>query len=436
MREVEAQLVGIDQRARLMHRTAEHVAQRVVEDVRRGMIEHRGVAPESIDLELDARAACEVAGVAAQNASDVNDRAFSLARVRHFEQRARRGLDYAAISDLPAALGIEGRLRDDDRNLIAVLAARREHFGLAFVSVVADEARRGARAETDLRRDRVIFARGASAFFLLVHQAVEARDVDVNRMIAQHVLGQIERKSVGVVQLERDLAGQRMPAALLDAREFGVDQFQSAIERLAEARFFLRDHFGSLCRRLFNLRIRVAHRLDHARMRHREERAMDSKIASVTRGAPNDSPQHVLAIGVAGRDAVRDEEGHRARMIRNRAIRDVALDVFAVRAAVAEFLCGYLNFFDDRLEQIDLVVAEDLAGLDALQRGRDTLQPRASIDMLLRQRSQLARLIAVVLNENQVADLDEPLASVDVHETFLPRMIFFRITRALRRGRC
>ncbi len=189
----------------------------------------RGVAPKAINLELDARAACEVAGVAAQDASDVNDRALSLARVGYFENRARHRLDYAAISDLPAALGIEGRLRDDDGNLIAVLASRREHFGLAFVSMVADEAGCGARAEIDLRRGRVVFARGASALFLLFHQAVEARDVDIDGVIAQDVLGQIERKSVSVVQLERDLAGQSMTAALFDAREFGVDQFQSSI---------------------------------------------------------------------------------------------------------------------------------------------------------------------------------------------------------------
>ena len=166
-----------------MHRTAEHVAQRVVQDVRRGMIEHRGVAPLAIDLELDARAAGEFAGVAAQDPPDVHDRAFGLARVRHFEKRARRGLDHAAVADLAAAFGIEGRLRDDDRDVLAVLAAGREHFGLAFVAVVADEARRSARAETDLRRDRVVFARGASALALLVHQAAEAGDVDVDRSL-------------------------------------------------------------------------------------------------------------------------------------------------------------------------------------------------------------------------------------------------------------
>ena len=180
MREVEAQLVGIDQRAGLMHRTAEHVAQRVMQDVGRGMIEARGVAAEAIDFELDARAAGEVGGVAAQDAPDMNDRAFGFARVGHFEKRARCGLDNAAVADLAAAFGIEDCLGDDDGDVIAVLAAGGEHFGLAFVVVVADEARRGAGAETELRRNGVILARGASALLLLVHQAVEAGDIDVD----------------------------------------------------------------------------------------------------------------------------------------------------------------------------------------------------------------------------------------------------------------
>src|SRR5579862_5249008 len=127
-------------------------------------------------------------------------------------------------------------------------------------------------------------------------------------------------------------------------------------------------------------------------MRHREERPMDSKIAAVTCGAANDSAQYVLAIGVAGRDAVGDEEGHGARVIRNRAIRDVALDIFAVRATIAEFLCGDLNFFDDGLEQIDVVVAENLSCLEALQRGGDPFESGSCIDMLLRQRSQFSGL--------------------------------------------
>ncbi len=88
MSKVEAQLVGIDERSRLMHRIAQDITQCVVQDVRRRMIQHRSVAPEAIDFELDPRATREVGGLAAQNPSDVNDRAFGLARIRDFEQRA------------------------------------------------------------------------------------------------------------------------------------------------------------------------------------------------------------------------------------------------------------------------------------------------------------------------------------------------------------
>ena len=41
MREVEAQLVGTNGRAGLLHVVAEHVAQRLVEQVRRGVVRHR-----------------------------------------------------------------------------------------------------------------------------------------------------------------------------------------------------------------------------------------------------------------------------------------------------------------------------------------------------------------------------------------------------------
>ena len=132
----------------------------------------------------------------------------------HLEDRTRRGLDHAAIADLSAAFGIEGRLRDDDRDLLARPARPDcEHFGLGLVAAMADESRRRPAGKAYLGRDRVILARGASTFALLLHQTVEGRDIDVNPIVAQHVLGQVERESVGVVEFERDLAGERMPAA-------------------------------------------------------------------------------------------------------------------------------------------------------------------------------------------------------------------------------
>ena len=90
----------------------------------------------------------------------------------------------------------------------------REHFGLGVVAMVSDEARGGAGVEFYFGGNRVVLARGASALALLFHQAVEARDIDLDSVVAQYVLGQIERKSVRVVEPEGDLAGKRIARSL------------------------------------------------------------------------------------------------------------------------------------------------------------------------------------------------------------------------------
>ena len=56
MREVEAQPVGRDQRALLRDVIAEHLAQRLVEEMRRRMVAPDRAAASMIDLERTARA--------------------------------------------------------------------------------------------------------------------------------------------------------------------------------------------------------------------------------------------------------------------------------------------------------------------------------------------------------------------------------------------
>ena len=80
--EIEAQPIGGDQRARLMDLVAQDFAQRVMEDMGRRMVQHRGVAPDAIDLERHTPAALEVAHIAAQHAPEMHDRAVGLPRVR------------------------------------------------------------------------------------------------------------------------------------------------------------------------------------------------------------------------------------------------------------------------------------------------------------------------------------------------------------------
>src|SRR5208282_758167 len=285
--------------------------------------------------------------------------------------------------------------------------------------MVPDEARGGSRGDLDLRcTSRIVFARSAAALALLIHQAVELRRVDLDRVVAQHVLGEIEREAIGVVELESDFAGKISAAGPAQVRLFLFDQFEAAIQRLAETRFLLRNDLPDLCRILMQFRIGIAHRLDDPLMGYREERTMDAQMAAVTRGAPDDAAQDVLAIGIAGVDAFGNQEGHGARVVGDDAKRNVVLGIVGIAGARSELLNGVLDLADDRLKQIDVVVAQHAAGFEALQSSRNALQSRPGIDVFLRQRSQLARRIAVVLDEDQVAEFDEALASVDIDGAF------------------
>ncbi len=53
VREVEAQVAGIDQRARLLHMRAQHVAQRRMQQVRAGVVAHGRVADLGVDHGVD-----------------------------------------------------------------------------------------------------------------------------------------------------------------------------------------------------------------------------------------------------------------------------------------------------------------------------------------------------------------------------------------------
>ena len=53
VREIEAQPVGRDERALLRHMVAEHLAQRLMQEMRRRVMGARRAAPRMIDVELD-----------------------------------------------------------------------------------------------------------------------------------------------------------------------------------------------------------------------------------------------------------------------------------------------------------------------------------------------------------------------------------------------
>ncbi len=127
-----------------------------------------------------------------------------------------------------------------------------------------------------------------------------------------------------------------------------------------------------------------------------EEGGPRAELVAMPDGAADDTAQHVAAALVAGDDAVAHEEGAGADVVGN------DLERRRVQIGGGGLARGG---GDQALEQVDLVVA-----VDALQHRGDALQSHAGVDAGPRQRVQHARLVAVVLHEHVVPDLDEAVA--------------------------
>jgi hypothetical protein len=142
-------------------------------------------------------------------------------RVDDLDQIPARGADRPAVAELAARLAVEGRLGGDKFDFRAcagfgpafAAGEDREDFGIGFEPIVADEA--DGAVERDPRLALADLARFARARALLVHQALEAADVDENAFVAEDVFGQVEREAIGVVKLEGDLAGKHLALAAL-----------------------------------------------------------------------------------------------------------------------------------------------------------------------------------------------------------------------------
>ena len=136
MGEVEPELVGTHRRARLLDVLAEHVAQRLLQEVRGGVVRHRREPDAPRHDGLDA--------VAGREAGAAEDERLVVAEAVRLDQLGAHGrvaveLDPARVGHLAAAGRIEGRLAElrQERAVAEVLerAELREHLRLR----VADE---------------------------------------------------------------------------------------------------------------------------------------------------------------------------------------------------------------------------------------------------------------------------------------------------------
>ena len=115
VREVESRLVGVDERALLLYVRPEHLAQRLVHQVRGRVVAHGAPAPRDVDVRGDPVAHLEAAG--GERAVMAKHVGLDLLRVGDGEGAAR-GNQLARVAHLAARLGVERRsVEHDDRRL-------------------------------------------------------------------------------------------------------------------------------------------------------------------------------------------------------------------------------------------------------------------------------------------------------------------------------
>ena len=225
MREVEPELVGTHGRPRLADMVAENVLQRLVEQVRRGVVRHCGKADAPRDDCLHAVAGGKAAAAQKQ-------RLVVAEAVRLDELGPRPGavveLDEARIGDLSAARRVEGRLAELREEEPVADVLERAELGQHLRLRVADELGLESRRARELRRPlQACLAAAAGNLAMLLHLVPVAVDVDCLAPLLGQLDRQLEREAVGGGERECILAADRLAAGEL------LEHLQAALEGLA-----------------------------------------------------------------------------------------------------------------------------------------------------------------------------------------------------------
>ncbi len=179
-----------------------------------------------------------------------------------------------------------------------------------------------------------------------------------------------------------------------------LEESHAAFQRLREALLLGAEHAHDLVAVLAELGIRRRHLVDDGAREPRQERRLHADPQSVLDGAADDAAQDVAPPLVRRRDAVADDERHPAPVVGEHAVRLRRVGRVAVRDA------GLPR--DPAHDQLVAVGVVDRR--DALHHAGHALEPHARVDVLLGKRRQRSVGVELVLHEDEVPDLEEPLA--------------------------
>ena len=258
VREVKARALGVDQAAFLLDVIAQHFVQGFVHDVRDRVVAHGGGAQLRIDGHVHAVAHAQHAlGHLAVVAKHIG---LDLLRVVHSKAHACSA-DDTLVTHLAAAFCIKRSAFHHNHAVFTgfqfgnwrAVSVKRYDFGVFDQMLIAGELVGCALVIQQLVH--LELARRACRFFLVLHGSVETGLVHAHAALTAHIVGQVEREAIGVVQLEGHIARQHLDITC----QCGVQDFHAVGQRFKEALFFHAQHIGDARFLCANLGVGVAH---------------------------------------------------------------------------------------------------------------------------------------------------------------------------------
>ena len=391
MREVKTRAFGIHQAAFLLHVGAQHFAQSLVHQMRHAVIAHGGCA--QFQIHLRRHVITDVERALGHFAMVTKHIGLDFLRVANV--KAGRATDQRAfVADLATTFSIKGRgvqhhhaglagIQSDHGHAIEV---QRNDLGFSLQAFVTDE--RIARTGVIQRAVHLELTGSTSLRLLLFHRHSKTGFVNAETALAANVSRQIQRETVGVVQLEGDLARQHGDAT----HQGRIKNLHADGQRFKETLFFSLQNIGDALFIGFEAWVSVTHLQHQVSHQLVEKRCLFTQLVAVTNRPSNDAALHIATAFVGWHDTVADQKCGGANVIGNDEQGLVA------QVGLAGFACSGL---DQRVKNIDFVVAVNM-----LKNGGQTLQPHAGVDARRRQRFDRAVRLHVELHEHVVPNLN------------------------------
>ena len=276
-----------------------------------------------------------------------------------------------------------------------------QHLALAFQAVVTDKASGGQFLQRNVVAGpaQACAASGLpSPLALGFHHLLKGLSGQLHVSFFQNFNGQIDGKSIGIIQTESVFARQGIVS--FDRPDHLVQLEQTAFHRSGKPLLLCADQLLDVSLLFPQLGV-SAFILLYRRFGHFIEKRLDDAQQTAVAGGPaQQTAQHIASALVGGRDAVARQHDAGANMVGNNAQGNVPLFVFTVGCSSDS----------GRVLQNLAHCVHVKKGFHILHDAGQPLDAHAGVDILFGQRSIIALAVIVKLAEHQIPKLHIPVA--------------------------